>query len=503
MKKFLVNSLAVVFLSFMAIGCGGGGGGSTASTVDPNALSQTSVSTLKFVDVKNKPLVGAKIDIGSPTASTKSAKATYTVGEDGTVDITELSAGTYQITITIGGVEATAVLKISDTNFQETASVMAGVELLANGEVNLIEGYIIASISGSVTTTTGVPIHLAQVSVSGGTTTNGSFASALTDANGGYILFVNVNQDLITSLPSLSITASASGYQSVSYSSTDVIQNISLSGLNFQLGVLADTSIYNETFDGDISGWTKNKLSGTNDNNMWHQHTSSVTGVNKAFTDGVVSLAPNDTSKGNVPAPKSGKSMWYGNGVVSDDTFGNFIGVYGYKEALNGGTSDGANSGELISPTIDLTGKSGAVHLTFDTWWEIESVNPNNNGYDIMTISVSTDSGSTWKTLARLNPLSDPAGEENRAPLPFSNTGFNSAPAWLSQEGIGLVDTEGNSVAGKSIKLKFTFETRDGLYNGFRGWLIDNVKIKEGEGTFPAFDETFDHPEYTYKPTRR
>ena len=55
--------------------------------------------------------------------------------------------------------------------------------------------------------------------------------------------------------------------------------------VNFQLATGSTTATYSETFDGDVSGWTKNKISGTNANNMWHQHTPSVTGVNKAFTD--------------------------------------------------------------------------------------------------------------------------------------------------------------------------------------------------------------------------
>ena len=104
-------------------------------------------------------------------------------------------------------------------------------------------------------------------------------------------------------------------------------------------------------------------------------------------------------------------------------------------------------------------------------------------------ISKVQTSAATWKTLARLNPLSDPVAELDRASIPFSNSGFNSAPLWLTQEGITLIDTEGSSVAGKTIKIKFTFETVDGLYNGFRGWMVDNVNINEGEGTFPALED--------------
>ena len=30
---------------------------------------------------------------------------------------------------------------------------------------------------------------------------------------------------------------------------------------------------------------------------------------------------------------------------------------------------------------------------------------------------------------------------------------------------------------GKTVRLFFTFDTRDVLFNGFRGWLIDNVSV--------------------------
>jgi hypothetical protein len=29
----------------------------------------------------------------------------------------------------------------------------------------------------------------------------------------------------------------------------------------------------------------------------------------------------------------------------------------------------------------------------------------------------------------------------------------------------------------------------DGLYNGFRGWMIDDIEIKKSPGTFPLFSD--------------
>ncbi len=497
MKRFLIKSLAFMFLSFMAVGCGGGGGG---TTTDGTTTTQTDVTTLKLVDIAGIPLAGAQVTVNGGTTSTKQAKATYTVGADGTVNIENgLEPGTYTLEISLGGVSTTATITIKADNFSEVASVMAGLEILADG-VHVIEGAVIASISGIVTDTAGSPIHYAQVNVSGGVATNGSFASALTQADGSYMLLININADLLSALSNgLTITASADGYEPKSLTVQEVLQSISVAGLNFQLGTATtSTALYSETFDSGTNGWTMNKLSGDNDNNMWHLHSSSVTGINQAYTYGLVSLAPNDTSNGAIPAPASGNCMWYGNGNVADGaTFGNFMDETTDTYALSGGTSSNYdNSGELISPAISLTGVTGAVHLTFDTWWEIESVNPNKDGFDLMTVAMSTDGGSTWTNIARLNPLSDPVSDLVRAPIPFSNTGFNSAPMWLTQEGITLPNA-----AGKTIQLKFTFETNDGLYNGFRGWLIDNVEIKAGEGTAPAYEEVY-ADEY-YKAIRR
>ena len=126
--------------------------------------------------------------------------------------------------------------------------------------------------------------------------------------------------------------------------------------------------------------------------------------------------------------------------------------------------------------------------LTFKTWWEIEAVNPNENGFDLMSVEYniegSAEGEGEWITLARLNPLTDPVGNESES-IPYSNLGFNQAPRWLNQEAISL-----SNLAGRVFKLRFTFSTVDGLYNGFRGWLLDDVQIKYQEGTFPLWDES-------------
>src|SRR5690606_17562160 len=133
---------------------------------------------------------------------------------------------------------------------------------------------------------------------------------------------------------------------------------------------------------------------------------------------------------------------WYGQATGNDLGTGNFLGTFESTQGgseLDGGTSDRENGGSLVSPVIDLTNEEAPLALSFRTWWEIESENPNKAGFDRMIVEYSLDIGSTWNDLARLNPFTDPeATGVNRYPLPFSSRGFNRAPAWLWQEPINI-----------------------------------------------------------------
>jgi hypothetical protein len=53
----------------------------------------------------------------------------------------------------------------------------------------------------------------------------------------------------------------------------------------------------------------------------------------------------------------------------------------------------------------------------------------------------------------------------------------------LQQEPISL-----DSLIGNVVLLRFAFRTQDELYNGFRGWMVDNVVITSTQGTFPLSD---------------
>jgi len=491
-----------LLLSFVTVGCGGGGAPAVTT------LAKKDVKTIKLFDVNGKPLIGATLKVTEDTAGVKSANAearTITDNGDGTYTIDDIGYGTYKVVVDMGSQTVTVSIKIGENNYQPIASVAVPLSIDANGSVSVITGAIIASISGTVySATTGKAVANAQVSLSGAGATNGSFASAVTDASGAYTLLVNLNEKIAKSIDTLTLIAVADGYQTKMMTLEDMLDAAyyNMAGLNVELVPFttstAPTAIYSEDFESGVSGWTVHKLTGGNANNTWHIHTQSDAGlINKAYTKGLVQLAPSDTSGGGLPMPQDTKCFWYGNIInTASDSFGSFLGEPIANDTnLSGGTGQSDNSGELISPPINLTSVSGDVKLTFDTFWEIESVNPNSNGFDIMEIMATKDGGTTWINLARLNPKSDPVVTINRAPIPFTNTGFNSPPMWLSQEAISLSDDSNASLAGNTIQLKFVFRTFDELYNGFRGWFIDNIAITSGQGTFPKWNTNTDHPD--------
>ncbi|EKD76713.1 MAG: Chitinase [uncultured bacterium] len=164
---------------------------------------------------------------------------------------------------------------------------------------------------------------------------------------------------------------------------------------------------------------------------------------------------------------------WYGN---ADD--GTFLGDWTLANQVekNGGWSDAINYGDLISEDIDLT-TSDAANLTFWSWWEIEGVDVDR--YDLMDVYVTTDAGLTWDKVVGMNPINDVDGEAFKS---YSSGGLGEIGQWIHTQADLL------PYVGSTIKLKFSFETVDEKYNGFRGWLIDDVRITNDATVKPSFD---------------
>ena len=106
------------------------------------------------------------------------------------------------------------------------------------------------------------------------------------------------------------------------------------------------------------------------------------------------------------------------------------------------------------------------ARLTFWSAWEIEGVDV--NAYDLMEVYVTTDGGTTFDFIGRLNPLNDVDGESWK---PYSSGGLAQPMVWIDH----IFDL--SAYAGSAVQLDFWFNSGDPLYNGYRGWFIDNVSV--------------------------
>ena len=189
-----------------------------------------------------------------------------------------------------------------------------------------------------------------------------------------------------------------------------------------------------------------------------------------------ISLNEAISRKVGLPAAFHGDlAWWYG-----DRSTGTFIGEFdpNIQSPKGGGTSVRPNSGELISPPIDLRGYQ-AAGLTFQTWWEIESVDA--DAFDLLgalgdsaALEVVTSSGTQIVPVSSLNPRTDLNGPPDQ---PVTSGGFirdqlrARPPIWVP------VFVDLTEYVGDIVRIKWRFSTNDVLYNGFRGWLIDDVSV--------------------------
>ncbi|MCA6059222.1 carboxypeptidase regulatory-like domain-containing protein [Thalassolituus sp. ST750PaO-4] len=537
-----MKAYSILILAGLLAACGGGSGSSGNSGGGDNGTPPgnytpvtQNLSQLSLLDASGKPLSEAQVTISPKNTAGIAVAAVFasnsvqlTTDSNGHITFPDLAPGSYTLTITISGVTVTTTLEIRAENASGSSTVAAPLVITDNGAESLEGQGFFASLSGIIFDADG-PLNNAQIEISGGAATNGAIATATTDNDGHFVLIVNVSLSKLLAIKTATIRISRDGY-GTRVIPLDLTQISALSGLNFSLQAATGNSdaLYSENFEQPVSeaacgSWMTVSVSqsytgagegpeplatlnaedapaeATDEElqNLWHSHNAGLDIINQALTNDLVLLAPDDTSAGKVPDPLSNRACWYGQAASGGVTQGNFLGEPEEpQEELDGGTSLTPNGGAIVSPDIDLSAETGPLSLTFRTWWEIEAVNPNENGFDLMTIEYSTDD-IQWTPIARLNPLSDPVGldDQDRAPLPYSNRGYNKAPAWLWQEPIDISD-----LAGEQIKLRFRFNTQDELYNGFRGWLVDDISIKREAGTFPRYLERETYLQPTFSP---
>ena len=499
MKKNLIA--AIIASTMMLAACGSDSSDPKTDNekpINPPIQQQTNVNRIQILDANHQPIAKLTVKVASakslgiqysestdlfasndilPDAKSFSS-VTLITDEQGFIQVNNLTPDQYFVLTNeaTSPVVTSFVLKKQNSN----AEVVLNVPLSCKAEKCEEVKAIVGSLSGQVTQN-GKPVKNAQVSLSGGAATNGAFITALTDNKGQFSLTFNVSANLAAALKNTTLLINAEGYQTIQ-KAVSVNSSSSFGNQFFLAPITIATSdvVWRETFELDsptVNAWTKES---SLQQPIWNLIKTGH-GIQNKLVGSFVTLAPNDTSKGAVPNPPQGnQAYWYG-----DIQQGNFIGQQSGNSALDGGTSEKENDAQLTSPSIDLSKASKPLSLNFKTWWEIEAVNPNEKGFDLMDIQVSTDGGENYKTIARLNPLSDPETTLLKAPLPFTNFGFNLAPAISQQEPISLDEFAGQA----NVKLRFQFKTVDGLYNGFRGWMIDDIEIKKSPGTFPLFSD--------------
>ncbi|MCD6418420.1 gliding motility-associated C-terminal domain-containing protein [bacterium] len=171
-----------------------------------------------------------------------------------------------------------------------------------------------------------------------------------------------------------------------------------------------------------------------------------------------------------LPSAHSGnRAYWCGTDIFYNN--GTFIGDDYITPGLpdDGGQSYCWAEATLITPIFNTAGYSD-VYMSFWTWWEVECIDI--YAFDLMIIEISVDGGA-WTALDTLNP-------------PFSRlTGWDEWESYSSggylQYGHWVLWTyDLSAYAGSNLQFRFHFDTVDGLFNGFRGWLIDDFYIGPG-----------------------
>jgi hypothetical protein len=193
----------------------------------------------------------------------------------------------------------------------------------------------------------------------------------------------------------------------------------------------------------------------------WQLLPEKIQVLNPEINPTLVTL-PDD---GHLPVAHSGNALWW----FGEASTGTFIGSDFDRTQYpkSGGYSQQAQVGSMISPAINLKGTTRAL-LKFWSWWEIEAFE--SHSFDIMHVDVTTDTAGSWTPLGGgvLNPVDNSFGLEYVA---YTSGGLGVPGRWIEQA------FDLSEYANSVVYIRFQFNSGDADYNGFRGWLIDDVSV--------------------------
>ena len=407
-----------------------------------------------------------------------------------------ITDGTYYVTVQAGNY----AVDVINSNYHKQDTLYDvivppdSVVLVCFGMAPKWLGEGISTISGVCTDAqTDEPIQNVGLTLDGGPSVGGIIQSRVTDDRGHYCFYSvpTEQQDIYT------VHAFHPDYIPQDYEDVLTAANKTTPQIDFYLGTSSAEPIWSEDFEPGSSNvgtkqdwfWDRVVSEGLPNppENMTNYHGQHEVGdilwrvidpsdppiLNTFYDNGICTLPPDDLTDGYMPEAYGGhRFMWYGEEL--DDTpgpphSGSFIDEWGGGYGDGGNSTNGNNAGIARTGPIDLTGYD-ELTLTLQTWWEIEAVDPSMM-FDAMDVLISTDMVS-WDLLDRLNPLAEPVPDSGNAKKAYTSAGFDQAAVWSPQ----LFDL--SSFGGNSeVYLRFDFDTRDSLYNGFRSWVVDEVEI--------------------------
>ena len=141
----------------------------------------------------------------------------------------------------------------------------------------------------------------------------------------------------------------------------------------FAITTYGQTAIYTFTFDNDLEGWTTTGISDTTAVWVWTPNGDAGTG---AYNDGTRPILSES-----------------GGGALLFDSDGLDNG--GVEGAFGEGPAPSPQVGEIVSPSLDLTGQDQVI-LAFNQYYRYFAKSASDFSTPATSVEVSTDGGITW-----------------------------------------------------------------------------------------------------------
>ena len=210
---------------------------------------------------------------------------------------------------------------------------------------------------------------------------------------------------------------------------------------------------------------------------------------------GVAPGLPDPTLNGN-----PGAAVWW----FGSPLHGTYIDFFPppSQAPLGGGVSPGIMSGSAITAPITFTNATNPV-LQFKTWWEIESKDPDT--HDLLEVYAADLVTGASVHLLTLNPTAAGVSASRAQHLNHASSttmaggAFNVAPTWRTEQVQLRTSTSTTLFGGNPFVIEFVFDSVDGVSNGWRGWVVDEVRFLDGAGllTVPPFPANSPRPRHS------